>query len=284
MRSRRLDARSRTKKRRGFASPPPSSMSLWSRRISRRRRPAPAPPPMSSTLGSRLRRPTVTGCAARQGRGQAFGGSRRHRVRRLRRGCARRDADAGCGGRSLRLAVAARRSRRRVAPSPAASGLSATLGRHSFDHRLRPRPELRPVIRRRSCCGRRSRRCRRSAVAEPGCRGSGCRVAVAIAPGSCRWPAFCWPVWPKLLAIVELVALVVHVLVATRRAGSAAFWMRHLRLGGRDDAVVVLGVLEIVLRHHPVAGAVCVAGERACIFRRSAEPMPRIFTSGPLLS
>jgi len=36
---------------------------------------------------------------------------------------------------------------------------------------------------------------------------------------------------------------------------------RHLRLRGGNDAIVVFGVLEIVLRHDPVAGALRVTGQ-----------------------
>src|SRR5690606_12263047 len=57
-----------------------------------------------------------------------------------------------------------------------------------------------------------------------------------------------------------LVALVVAIVVV---AGVAhLLLLRHLRQRGHDDAVVVLGVLEIVLGHHAVAGALRVTGER----------------------
>ncbi len=53
--------------------------------------------------------------------------------------------------------------------------------------------------------------------------------------------------------VVELVVAVLGVLD------------RHLRLCGGDDAVVVLGVLEIVLRHDPIARTHRIAG-KSCIF------------------
>ena len=51
---------------------------------------------------------------------------------------------------------------------------------------------------------------------------------------------------------------------------------------GHDDAAVVLGVLQIVLRQHRVAGRLRVARERQMYFSAICAGVPRIFTSGPL--
>ena len=64
-----------------------------------------------------------------------------------------------------------------------------------------------------------------------------------------------------LIAIVTVAVVVIATVgivgtVVTREA------LLHLRLGGGNDAVVVLGVLQIVFRHDPVAGALGVAGKR----------------------
>ena len=64
--------------------------------------------------------------------------------------------------------------------------------------------------------------------------------------------------------VVELAVLVTIIAVV---ALVALIAFLHLRLGGCDDAVIVFGVLEIVLRHHPVAGALCVAGKSGVFFR-----------------
>jgi hypothetical protein len=64
--------------------------------------------------------------------------------------------------------------------------------------------------------------------------------------------------------IVELVAILVAVIVEIV-AILLGVLDRHLRLSGCDDAVVMLCVLEVVLRHHPVAGAVRVTG-KGCVF------------------
>src|SRR6188472_2201347 len=66
-------------------------------------------------------------------------------------------------------------------------------------------------------------------------------------------------------AIVEIVAILVAVIVEII-AILLRVLDRHLRLRGRDDAIVVLGVLEIVLRHDPVAGAVCITGKGGVFF------------------
>src|SRR5690606_32869656 len=58
------------------------------------------------------------------------------------------------------------------------------------------------------------------------------------------------------LGVDGFVAIVVHVVVI---AIVALLLLRHLRLRSHDDAVVVLGVLEVVLRHHTVTGALRVA-------------------------
>src|SRR5690606_12933998 len=59
-----------------------------------------------------------------------------------------------------------------------------------------------------------------------------------------------------------LVALALAVEIVAGIARLLLLLQRLLGERGGDDAVVVLGVLEIVLRHHPVAGALRVAGER----------------------
>src|SRR5690606_15494437 len=69
-----------------------------------------------------------------------------------------------------------------------------------------------------------------------------------------------------VVRVAELVAVLVHVVV-----GAVALILRvldrHLRLRGGDDAIVMLGMLQIVLGHDPVARTVCVAGELRVFFR-----------------
>ncbi len=69
-----------------------------------------------------------------------------------------------------------------------------------------------------------------------------------------------------IAVVVELIALLVEIVVRL-----IALILRvldgHLRLGSRDDAVVVLGVLQIVLGHDPVAGALRIASELRVFFR-----------------
>ena len=55
---------------------------------------------------------------------------------------------------------------------------------------------------------------------------------------------------------VVILAIVATIAVVTLEA------LLHLRLSGRDDAVIVLGVLQVVFRHDAVAGALGVASER----------------------
>ena len=66
-----------------------------------------------------------------------------------------------------------------------------------------------------------------------------------------------------------------------RRAFCDSGW--QLRLRGRNDAVVVLGMLQVVFGHNTVAGALSVAGKLGVFFRNLLR-RSRIFTSGPLLS
>ena len=70
-----------------------------------------------------------------------------------------------------------------------------------------------------------------------------------------------------------LVALVVEALLV-------AELLAQLLLGGRDDAEVMLCVLEVVLRRHGVAAGLRVTGELA-VFLGHMLRRARIFTSGP---
>src|SRR5204863_5266916 len=63
--------------------------------------------------------------------------------------------------------------------------------------------------------------------------------------------------------IVEIVAIFVLVEIVTVLLGVLD---RHLRLRGGNDAIVVLGVLEVVLRHHTVAGALRITGQSGVFF------------------
>jgi hypothetical protein len=63
----------------------------------------------------------------------------------------------------------------------------------------------------------------------------------------------------ETIAIIVIVAVAAIVAVFTRSA------LLHLRLRGSDDAVIVLGVLEVVFRDDAVTGALGVAGQ-GCIF------------------
>ncbi len=65
--------------------------------------------------------------------------------------------------------------------------------------------------------------------------------------------------------IVELVAVFIEIVVEVVTILRDVL-DRHLRLCGGNDAIVVFGVLEIVLRHHPVAGALRVTGECGVFF------------------
>ncbi|ODN68749.1 hypothetical protein A6302_03943 [Methylobrevis pamukkalensis] len=65
----------------------------------------------------------------------------------------------------------------------------------------------------------------------------------------------------RIAAVEAVVALAVEVAVAIEVAGEG----RPLRIG--DDAVIVLGVLEIVLRHHAVAGRRGITRKLGILFR-----------------
>src|SRR5690606_32078436 len=63
----------------------------------------------------------------------------------------------------------------------------------------------------------------------------------------------------ETIAIIVIAAVAAIVAVFTRSA------LLHLRLRGSDDAVIVLGMLEVVFRNDAVTGALGVAGQ-GCIF------------------
>ncbi|MBB4442408.1 hypothetical protein M2310_005867 [Rhizobium leguminosarum] len=83
--------------------------------------------------------------------------------------------------------------------------------------------------------------------------------------------------------IVILIVIVVHIVAVAVRtvaiivlaAVVALEAFLHLRLGAGDDTIVMFGVLEIVLGHHPITGAMSVAGELRVFFgdmlRRTAN-------------
>ncbi len=60
--------------------------------------------------------------------------------------------------------------------------------------------------------------------------------------------------------LVVILAVVTVIAIVTLEA------FLHLRLGGRDDPVVVFGMLQIVFCHDAVAGALGVAGECGVFF------------------
>jgi hypothetical protein len=64
---------------------------------------------------------------------------------------------------------------------------------------------------------------------------------------------------------IELVTIFIEIFVEVV-AVLLGILDRHLRLRGGDDAIVVFRMLEIILRHHPVAGALRVTGERSVFF------------------
>jgi hypothetical protein len=83
--------------------------------------------------------------------------------------------------------------------------------------------------------------------------------------------------------IVILVLIVIHIIAVAVRtvaiivlaAVVALEAFLHLRLGAGDDTIVMFGVLEIVLRHHTITGAMGVAGQLRVFFgdmlRRTAN-------------
>jgi hypothetical protein len=82
--------------------------------------------------------------------------------------------------------------------------------------------------------------------------------------------------WLLLLTIVvpvEIVAILVEIVVHIV-AVLLLELLRHLRLRGSDDAIVVFGVLEIVLGHHPVAGAVRIPRQRSVFLRNLLRGAP----------
>ena len=61
------------------------------------------------------------------------------------------------------------------------------------------------------------------------------------------------------LGAVGTLILAILLVIAVVEPQAAA--CRHVRLSRRNDAVIVLGMLEIVFRHDPVTGCLCVAGQ-----------------------
>lgn len=59
------------------------------------------------------------------------------------------------------------------------------------------------------------------------------------------------------ITVVEIVALLAIVSLEA---------VLHLRLRGGNDAVVVLGMLQVVFRHHAVAGTLRITGQRTVFF------------------
>src|SRR5690606_38187011 len=131
-------------------------------------------------------------------------------------------------------------------------GVERHLGRHALDLRLRPRSEfggglglLRPRI-----------------VAVAVALAGIALARIGLIDIALRGAALLGDITDAF----ELVALVVEIVV--RRVALVLHVLdRHLRLGGRDDAVIVLGVLQVVLGHHAVAGALRVACKLRVFFR-----------------
>ena len=67
-----------------------------------------------------------------------------------------------------------------------------------------------------------------------------------------------------VVVVVVVAVLVVAILVVAALIALGPFL--HLRLGSGNDPIVVLGMLQVVFRHDPVAGTLGVAGKRRIFF------------------
>lgn len=70
-----------------------------------------------------------------------------------------------------------------------------------------------------------------------------------------------------LRLIIALAALILVILVVLAAVVTQAIGGEHVGLGSSDDTQVVLGVLVIVFRHHPVTGCMRITGQLLVLLR-----------------